>query len=233
MCGRYNVLPDVHTWLAILGPLREVINDPDFWKARYNITPSQWVPIMRGTLGGDGLVIDKARWGFVPHWVREEKPKVQPINARSDGVTSKPYFRDSFRHRRCLFPASGFYEWQTVGGSKQPYNIGMADGAPFLMAGIWDNWRGDDTAAIITTDANSLMAPIHDRMPVIVSPEQAVAWIAGEHPEQFLKPFAPELMKAYRISRAVNNPRNDSLELVEPVDDANELKGFPGPNMPN
>lgn len=219
MCGRYNVLPDVRAWLAILGPLREVINDPDFWKARHNITPGQWVPVIRGTLGGDSLVIDKARWGFVPHWVREEKPKAQPINARDDSVTTKHYFRDSFHHRRCLFPASGFYEWQTVDGSKQPYNIGMADGAPFLMAGVWDNWRGDDTAAIITTHANSLMTPIHDRMPVIVSPQQAAEWIFGENPEQLLKPFAPELMRAYRIGKAVNSPRNDSPDLLKSIEE--------------
>ena len=218
MCGRYNVLPDLNAWLAILGPLRDVINDPDFWKPRYNITPSQWVPVVRSTIGGDELVIDKARWGFVPHWVRDEKPKMQPINARDDSVVSKPYFRDSFRHRRCLFPASGFYEWQTTGGSKQPYNIGMADGSPFLMAGIWDNWNGDDTAAIITTSANALMAPIHDRMPVIVSPDSVRAWLFGEPPEELLKPFAPDQMRAYRISKAVNNPRHDSPDVLVPVD---------------
>jgi putative SOS response-associated peptidase YedK len=219
MCGRYNVLPDLEAWLAILGPLRDVIGDPDFWKARYNITPGQWVPIIRATLGGDGLIVDKARWGFVPHWVREEKPKAQPINARDDGVTSKPYFRDSFKHRRCLFPASGFYEWQTVDGSKQPYNVGMADGSPFLMAGIWDNWKGDDTAAIITTSPNSLMVPIHDRMPVIVSPDDAHAWLFGEHPEQCLKPFAPGQMRAYRVGKAVNNPRNNSSDLLKSIEE--------------
>lgn len=195
---------------------RDLLNDMD-WQACYNITPSRWVPIIRATSGGDGLVIDKAKWGLVPHWVKDEKPKAQPANARSDGVATKPYFRDSFRHRRCLFIASGFYEWQTVDGKKQPFNITTIDGSPLLMAGIWDNWKGDDTAAIITTGPNSLMATIHDRMPVIVPKDQANEWIYGNSPESLLTAYPSELMRAYPVSKAVNNPRNDDPKLIEPI----------------
>lgn len=162
-------------------------------------------------------MIDKAQWGFVPHWVKDEKPKAQPANARSDGVATKPYFRDSFRHRRCLFIASGFYEWQTVGGGKQPFHITSVDGSPLLMAGVWDNWKGDDTAAIITTAANSLMVTIHDRMPVIISKDRAVEWVYGESPETLLSPHPSELMRAYPVSRAVNSPKNDNPSIIEPI----------------
>jgi putative SOS response-associated peptidase YedK len=217
MCGRYGIIPDAKAWVDGWNIARDILNELD-WQARYNITPSSWIPIIRATSGGDGLVIDKARWGFVPHWVKEDKPKAQPINARSDGIATKPYFRDSFRHRRCLFIASGFYEWQTVDGTKQPFNITTKDGSPFLMAGIWDNWKGDDTAAVITTDANSLMATIHDRMPVMIDHVQAQQWISGVSPEQFLKPYPSELMRAYPVSRAVNSPKNDGPSLIEPIE---------------
>lgn len=149
--------------------------------------------------------------------MKDEKPKAQPANARSDGVASKPYFRDSFKHRRCLFIASGFYEWQAVDGGKRPFNITSVDGSPLLMAGIWDTWKGDDTAAIITTDANSLMATIHDRMPVIVSKDEVQDWIYGESPERHLIPCPSQLMRAYPVSRAVNNPKNDGPKLLEPI----------------
>lgn len=216
MCGRYNIVPDARAWVTLWQIARDLLTDLD-WQARYNITPSRWVPIIRATSGGDSLVIDKARWGFVPHWVKDEKPKLQPANTRSDSVAVKPYFRDSFKRRRCLFIASGFYEWRALGGGKQPFNITSLDGSPLLMAGVWDTWNGDDTAAIITTDSNSLMAVIHDRMPVIISRDQAYDWVYGDSPESHLTPYPSELMRAYPVSRTVNSPKNDDPSLLQPA----------------
>ena len=139
MCGRYNLIPDASAWLDAFEILQDLLNEMAD-HPRYNIAPWQQVPIVRANAGGDGVVLDKARWGFVPHWVSDEKPKIQPINARDDSVATKPYFREAFRHRRCLFPASGFYEWKKVAWGKQPYNITLSDGRLFLMAGIWDTW---------------------------------------------------------------------------------------------
>jgi len=218
MCGRYNLLPDAKAWIDGFEIARDLLSEIE-WRARYNIAPGQSVPIIRAVAGGDALVIDKARWGFVPHWMQDEKPKIQPINARDDGVASKPFFREAFRHRRCLFPASGFYEWKSERGRKQPYNITMTDGRVFLMAGIWDNWRGDDTAAIITTSANELMATIHERMPVIIEPSDAMDWITGKHPLDYLKPYDSTTMHAYAVSTAVNNARYDDPENVRQLDD--------------
>ena len=215
MCGRYNIISDLHAWLLGWGLARDLLEESD-WQASYNITPSSWVPIIRAASGGDALVIDKARWGFVPHWVKEEKPKLQPANARSDKIAVSRYFRDSFRHRRCLFPASGFYEWHTEQNAKQPFNIVHEDGSPLLMAGIWDNWNGDDTAAIITTDANEAMAPIHDRMPVIITPEAAKDWILGQEPQRFLH-STDKPLRTYKVSKAVSNPRNNGPDLVKPI----------------
>jgi putative SOS response-associated peptidase YedK len=179
--------------------------------------------MIRATSGGDGLVIDKARWGFIPRWVKDEKPKLQPANTRSDSVAVKPYFRDSFKRRRCLFIASGYYEWETVTGSKQPFHVRSVDGSPLLIAGVWDTWKGDDTAALITTDAHPQLAQIHDRMPLMVSKEQAGEWVYGEAPESFLTPYAGDSLDVYPISRAVNSPKNNDPTLIESVWAANHV----------
>lgn len=217
MCGRYNIIPDAKAWLDAWTIAFEIIQE-DLFTARYNITPSSWVPIIRANSGNDGLVIDRMRWGFIPRWVKEDKPKIQPANARSDKVAQSGYFRDSFKHRRCLFVASGFYEWQTTEAGKQPFNITTKDGSPFLMAGIYDKWRGDDTAAIITADANELMLTVHDRMPVMIDHTQAKDWILGNAPEQYMKPCSSENMRAYKVGRAVNKPSNDTPDLLTAIE---------------
>ncbi len=222
MCGRYNIVPDARAWVTAWQIARDLLNDLD-WQASYNITPSRWVPMIRATSGGDGLVIDKARWGFIPRWVKDEKPKLQPANTRSDSVAVKPYFRDSFKRRRCLFIASGYYEWETVTGSKQPFHVRSVDGSPLLIAGVWDTWKGDDTAALITTDAHPQLAQIHDRMPLMVSKEQAGEWVYGEAPESFLTPYAGDSLDVYPISRAVNSPKNNDPTLIESVWAANHV----------
>jgi putative SOS response-associated peptidase YedK len=214
MCGRYNILPDAKAWIDGLETIRDLLSDHD-WFPNYNITPSSWVPIIREAAGGDTLVLDKARWGFVPHWVKGEKPKLQPINARAEGVANKPFFREAFKQRRCLFVASGFYEWRRTERGKQPYNIVMQSGEPFLMAGIWDTWTGDDNAAIITTEANAMMAPIHDRMPVIIPSSSMQSWIFGDCPADFLHPPSDDLLRTYKVSKAVNSPANNRPDNIE------------------
>lgn len=215
MCGRYNLLPNAAVWLDAFTSAHNIINEIGF-AASYNIVPSNLVPIIRKI--ENSLHLNNAHWGFIPHWVKDLKPKIQPANARADTVATKPFFREAFKQRRCVFPASGFFEWQTSGSNKQPYNITMEDGQPFLMAGIWDNWYGQDRACVLTTEANELMAPIHDRMVVIIPPDQVEEWIEGRHPETFLKPFPAEKMRAVKVSKALNRPENNSPDLLDPID---------------
>jgi putative SOS response-associated peptidase YedK len=216
MCGRYNIIPNARAWVTAWQIARDLLTESD-WRASYNITPSRWVPVIRATARGDGLVIDKARWGFIPRWVKDEKPKAQPANARSDGVATKPYFRDSFRRRRCLFIISGYYEWETIQGSKQPFHIRYEDGSPLLVAGVWDTWRGDDTAALTTTDANPQLARIHDRMPAIIGEDRVKEWFFSDSPEQLLQPYSGRPLYMSPISKKVNNPKNDDQSLIEPL----------------
>ncbi|WP_317928583.1 SOS response-associated peptidase [Halioxenophilus sp. WMMB6] len=216
MCGRYNLEPDAKAWLDSLAIARDLLDAAD-WQGRYNIAPGTWVAIIRAAAGGDALVVDKTLWGFVPKWMKEEKPKSRPINARAETIASKPFFRDAFKHRRCLFIASGYYEWQATPAGKQPFNIVQRSGEPFLMAGIWDNWRGDDTAAIITIAANDELVAIHDRMPVMITPEDARSWLLDENPSQWLRPAPAGQFWGYPVSNRVNNPANDSPANIEAV----------------
>jgi putative SOS response-associated peptidase YedK len=218
MCGRY----DLNT-----PPIRlKTRFQTDFGRIaaelvpRYNIAPSTRVPIVRIEDGERRAAL--ATWGLLPRWAKNDEG-VKPINARGETVAEKPMFRDAFRHRRCLIPADGFYEWKRTGTAKQPWRFTMADREPFAMAGIWDLWtRGPvprETCAIVTTDANELMAKVHDRMPVIIAPEHYQAWLdpAYPDPEELLAPFPAEEMAAYRVSTRVNNARNEDPGLIEPL----------------
>jgi len=214
MCGRYNILPDAQAWLDAFCTAHDIINELAF-EASYNICPSHLIPVIRRI--ENSLVLSSVRWGFVPHWVKEAKPKIQPANARSDGIATKPYFRESFKQRRCVLPASGFYEWKTQGRLKQPYNIRMKDQQPFFMAGIWDTWGGEPRTCLITTEANELMAPIHDRQVAIIPHNRLDEWLKGAHPEEFLQPCPAALMEAYPVSVKINKPDNNSSDLLDPI----------------
>jgi putative SOS response-associated peptidase YedK len=148
------------------------------------------------------------------------------INARAETVADKPSFRAAFKRRRCLIPASGFFEWQRMGSQKQPMYIQLADGSLLALAGLWETWHSPDgseieSCTIITTEPNELMAPIHNRMPVIVEPADYDLWLdPGERPENglhLLRPYPPTLMNAYPVSTQVNNPRNDTPDCVAPL----------------
>jgi putative SOS response-associated peptidase YedK len=210
MCGRYALhsSPEV---VALAFGLAEV---PAF-APRYNIAPAARVLVVRQ--GGAAFV----RWGLVPRWARDPAIGAKMNNARAETVAEKPSFREAYRRRRCLIPASGFYEWKSEGGVKQPYYIHPSGGALFAFAGLWESWTDPgraqpplETCAVITTEANAKMAAVHDRMPVIVSPAEYSAWLAGG--EVPLRPCPDTAIDIHRVGRAVNNARNEDPGLIAP-----------------
>jgi putative SOS response-associated peptidase YedK len=226
MCGRI----DLHTPAEeIARHFRTAVGlDAEQAPPGWNIAPARKILAVIGAGGAPELV--GLTWGFVPHWARDlDGPK--PINARSDTVFDKPMFRDAVRRRRCLVPVDGFYEWQRAGARKQPYYFRLADGRPFALGGIWSVWserRGEQegytlhTCAILTTAANALMAPVHDRMPVIVAAEHYARWLSeAVHGQRELAPlFAPcdpRSMEAWPVSNRVNRAANDGPDLIEAV----------------
>ena len=165
-------------------------------------------------------------WGLIPFWSKTEKTKFPLINARADGIEKKPSFRGPFKHRRSIIPVSGFYEWQHQGERKQPIFIRPANGGYFALAGLWDHWQGVggeeiESCAIITTEANSLMRTIHDRMPVILPTDSLPSWLDSKTSQEvlltMLGPCSDELLEAYPVSSRVNSPRNNGPECVARV----------------
>lgn len=192
--------------------------------ANYNISPSQQIPVVRIIEGERRLSF--MRWGLIPLWAKDEKIGFRLINARSETVFEKPIFRGAIRSRRCLIPASGFFEWQKVGGKKQPYYVKVRDRDLFSFAGLWETWRKADdqvveSCTILTTSANKLVAPIHDRMPVIIARQGYDAWMqAAADPRtlnDLLRPFPADEMLAYPVSQLVNNPRYSRQDCIAPL----------------
>lgn len=235
MCGRYSLT----TAPEALKRLFNFDNMPNLG-ARFNIAPTQDVPVVlqsgKNDAGGDGgsgsgRVLSMMRWGLVPSWSREISRSAPLINARAETVSEKPSFRAAFESRRCLVPADGFYEWRMEAGKKQPFRIGMKGGAPFAFAGLWEQWTSPDgqivnSMAIVTTEANAKLRPIHGRMPVILKPHDYDRWL-GAPPEvtgvaeakaqRLLKPYPPENMAFYRVGLHVNNVRNDDSDCIVPL----------------
>ena len=219
MCGRYNLITDAEALIDFF-KIEQTLLDASELKPRYNIAPSQDVPMVRDT--GDGRELSLARWGLVPHWSKEEKPKYSTINARAETVAEKPTYREAFKRKRCLIPTTGFYEWVPEGGQKIPHHIRLAEGGLFAFAGLWDHWdkegEGFDSCSIIVTSANQTMQPIHDRMPVILNASQCNTWLNTRHYnraqlEALLVPYSGSL-EAYPVSRYVNSPRHDDPQCV-------------------
>lgn len=195
---------------------------PDL-EPRFNLAPSQDAPIVRLNTDGE-RELAMLRWGLVPSWSKDPKPSYSTINARAETVAEKPTYRSAFKSRRCLVPADGFYEWQKVGSRKQPWRITMKDDGLFAFAGLWERWERDgviESFTIIVTEANDLMKPIHDRMPVILDPADYDEWLApetnGAAAQALLRPFPPAHMRAYLISTRVNSPRNDDPGVIAPT----------------
>jgi putative SOS response-associated peptidase YedK len=216
MCGRFQ-LKLAEEWLGELG-----LEMPDL-APRYNVAPTQEVLAVREDFGRREAAL--LRWGLVPHWADDPAVGNRLINARSESVARKPAFRDPFRERRCLVPADGFYEWRRVGRARDPFLLKMADGKTFAFAGVWDRWvrkRGTiDSCAVLTTAANEVVAPIHDRMPVILERDAYDRWLdPGARPEDLqalLRPFPAERMEAVPVSPRVNRVDVDDAECERPL----------------
>ena len=217
MCGRYSVIAD-------LGELaRRFEFDGDWLKfeAAYNVAPTHDVLTV---VGGEARRGGFMRWGLIPHWAKNTSIGNRMINARAETVAEKPAFRDALRHRRCLVLADGFYEWQRTGGAKRPMRIVMQSGEPFAFAGLWSVWMDPDgnripSCAIITTAANELLTPIHDRMPVILPRELEEFWLDRSIDDpgalgSVLTSYADDAMEAYEVSSLVNSAANDCPEVI-------------------
>jgi len=223
MCGRFTLEKS----LGDLATLFQVTPDPHMWE-RYNIAPTQPVAVVRADPQSGERELALLRWGLVPAWSKDPQTLPLLINARSETVAAKPAFRAALRYRRCLVPADGFYEWQRVGPEKRPFHIRRQDGAPFAFAGLWEHWQGEDgseleTCVLLTTTANELMRPIHDRMPVILDPPDFDLWLDPAVQEvalvqPLLRPYPAEAMIAFPVSPLVNNARNDSQQCVLPLE---------------
>ena len=222
MCGRY----------AFFSPAEAVrrsfaVEAVPALEPRYNVAPTQAVPAVRE--GPDGhRSVALLHWGLVPSWAKDRALGNRMINARCETLAERPAFRRAYRSRRCILPADGWYEWQPGAAGKQPWFIRSRDGEPLGLAGLWETWKDPDgstleSCAIITTDAAAAIAHIHHRMPVVLPAEAYEAWLdpAGQDLQalgRWLGPCDPARLRAYPVSRRVNNPRNEGPELVEAAD---------------
>lgn len=219
MCGRYTIIVTLDELMLRYLVYESTITN---FAPKYNVAPMQHIPAIIGSDNGNRL--GEMRWGLVPSWAKDDKIGSKMINARAETLTEKPAFQRLISSRRCMIPADGFYEWQQRGGSKQPYRIVMQDEDIFSFAGLFDIWRdakGDKlaTCTIITTEPNSLMADIHNRMPVILRKEDEAEWLDRENTHvptllKLLKPYEANKMRAYPVSSAVGNVRNNSADLT-------------------
>jgi len=220
MCGRYLIT----TAPEAVRRLFRYLEQPDF-PPRYNIAPTQPVPIVRLFEGERHFAL--VRWGLIPAWVKDPRAFSLLVNARGESVNDKPAFRNAMKRRRCLFPADGFYEWKDEGGHRRPFVLRPANGEPVAFAGLWETWMGPngeemETAAIVTTPASRDIAAIHARMPVIVPPDAFDFWLDCTNVDAvtaaaLIAPAPAGLLQAYEISRAVNRTANDGPQLIEPM----------------
>ncbi len=221
MCGRFT-LQTPGEEIASLFDLPSV----PILAPRYNIAPTQPIAAVRINPGADRRELTFFNWGLIPSWADDPSIGSRMINARAETAAEKPSFRAAFKYRRCIVPADGFYEWQKQAGGKQPYFIGMADGGPFGFAGLWEHWERDgseiESCTILTTEPNDLMATLHNRMPVILHPDDFDEWLTADVKKSdmlrhLLRPFPADPMNAYPVSTLVNNPRNEDPSCILPL----------------
>ena len=220
MCGRFTLKTSRAKNAELIGSSKSL----PLFEPRYNIAPSQPVLAVRieperGEREGTML-----KWGLIPSWAKEPSIGNNLINARADTIAEKPAFRSAFKKRRCIVLADGFYEWgQTGPGGKTPYYFQMKDGSPFALAGLWDRWeKGEEpveSCTLITTEANGVVGPVHDRMPVILDSESFARWLDPERGVTALKamlaPLPDDWLTAHPVSKLVNNPRNEGPKCIE------------------
>jgi putative SOS response-associated peptidase YedK len=222
MCGRF----DLHLPKELLAEIFGISIVQDL-QPRYNIAPTQQIVVIRSYPDGSKH-LDLLKWGLIPSWAKDSNIGSSMINARSETVDVKPAFRTALKHRRCIIPANGYYEWREVAGSKHPLYVKLKDNNLMMFAGLWDHWKFPDgevieSCTILTTTTNDLIKPLHDRMPVILDPKDIDFWLDTQitDPEQLkslFKSFSSELMDMYPVGDKVNLPRNDSSDLIKPLE---------------
>jgi putative SOS response-associated peptidase YedK len=232
MCGRYVI--EGTTELSERFQLRQIPADlfPEW--TTYNAAPTQLLPVIVEDPQGERTALPM-QWGLVPRWRRPDgKAGVAPINARAETLDEKPMFRGLVKAKRCIVPASGFYEWRKVDGRKQPFYLTSEDGEAWGLAGLYDLTHDENDAAgsftIITTAANSLVAPLHERMPAILRREDEEEWVSRDvtdpiQVERLLQPYPEDAMRVYAVSADVNSTRNNGPDLIEPKEDETRVIG--------
>lgn len=231
MCGRFTQSKSLSEYQQRFG----FQAGPIAFAPSFNLAPGREVlAVLAGEAGRQGEML---RWGLVPAWAQEERVGYKMINARAETLAAKPAFRGPFQRTRCLVPADGFYEWAPAPGGRQPYFLARQDREPFALAGLWDVWQGPQgrqlrSFTIVTTTANAVVKPIHDRMPVMLSPGGEGLWLEPEaSPEdlaKLLRPYAAQQMQARPVSRRVNSAASEGPELIEPVAVPGDLFGTKG-----
>lgn len=226
MCGRYGRRADKQRIAEWMQAHDTNVFDDSYFSPSYNVAPTDMQPVVRLDRETGEHELTVMRWGLVPFWSKDAKVGFSTINAKAETITTSPAFREAMKSRRCLVPADWFYEWQKIDAkTKQPYAIALQNGDPFAFAGLWDRWKDKTTGeamvtyTIITTDPNELMEPLHNRMPVILRPQDYQRWLKpGEptHPPvDLLRPYDAVEMKAWKVSARVGNVRNNDPECVE------------------
>ena len=223
MCGRFASVTPPETMRRLFGTTNALPNFP----ARWNLAPTQEMLVVRFNPETHERSLDIVKWGLIPHWAKDASIAGKLINARAESLADKPSFRNAFRRRRCLVPADAYYEWKQGTSPKQPYAIRPRDGGLFAFAGVWENWKNPDgewirTATIVTTAANNVMAPIHDRMPAIIAPQAWPSWLGetSASPNDLaalMGPVADDGIEVFPVSMAVGNVRNEGAELLLPL----------------
>ena len=218
MCGRYAITSPPEAIRRLFA-----YDDQPNFPQRYNVAPTQPVPVVRLVAGRRAFAL--LRWGLIPSWVEDPRTFALLINARGETLDEKPAFRAALRHRRCLVPADGFYEWRREGRRNTPYFVRLKRGGPMAFAGLWENWTGPngeemETLAIVTTTANRALSAVHTRMPVIVRPDAFDLWLDCANVDAataaaLITPAPEELLEAYEVSPAVNRVANDDPSLIE------------------
>ncbi len=221
MCGRYASYLPPEANRALFRATNPLVNIAPNW----NVAPTQPAMVIRRHPETGERHLDVLRWGLIPHFIKDLKAARKPINARSETAATSGMFRGALASRRCLVPVDAFYEWRAMSDGKQPYAIARRDGAPLAMAGLWEGWRAPDgaivrTFAILTTAANATMATLHERMPVILEPDDWTAWLEAEgNAAALMLPALDDVLHLWPVSRAVNSVRNNGAELLDRIDD--------------
>lgn len=223
MCGRFRL----SRRKQVIAERFDAISDGDDWTPRYNVAPTQPIPVVRQHASEPTRHLSQMRWGLIPSWSKDDSHGAKMINARSETAAAMPAFKDALRFRRCLIPADGFYEWQRRGTNKQPYCFEVNDGELFAFAGLWERWKAANgqwirSCTILTTTPNAVTAAVHDRMPVILRADDYDMWLDPGMTDpaivtDLLKPFDANAMHCYPVSNRVNSVSNDDSECSKPA----------------